>query len=501
MKKLINIYILLLLFNKSLSQDKTNTELINSIISTSTNNPKLAKENSYKLLKIARLQGNKKDEGIAYIYLADFSSLNLQNDSAYYYFDKAIQKAIETNDNSYELLYKINKAIFISNQNDFNGALELYNECLQLAEKNNDQKKYAFLMIKRGEIFYEIERYQEALEILKKGEQNKDFNQLIRQEILFYLSKTYLKLNSPNLAYKNIKEGISISKKEKNYDYEISFNNQLASYFIYKKEYRNAEIIFNKTLPLINKYGVEDYKRLTLIKIAKLFTLEKKYQESIKILNQILINTEKKPLLTESIVEVDNILAENYKQIGDTKNASLYLEKYIEDSKKIGQKKIETIEYLNNLNINEIEQEKASLTSQKWILICILGTLCILFGYYIHKRRKSDQQKFDFLIQKIEKYETDLKLEEKTDSNDIHLNQHSFTNLNNNPQESTTTNNDKIIDQSLDIEEIEDDTNNIELLNTQEEIKEENISGFIIKDEKINEILDGLIKLDRKSVV
>lgn len=497
MKKKLILF-LYFCFQICFSQNNTNAKLIDNINKLFLNNPDLCEIYSHKLLKISKNQGNKIDEGIACVFLADLKNLKSQSDSSYYYYDKAIQIAVEINDKKYELIFKTNKAMFLSERGDFNGALNLYNECIELAKDNNNWKSLKYLNIRKASILYEVEKYSEALKIFKKGLKIKELSPFNKEEIHFNLSKTYLKLSFLDSAKTQILQGLKIAKSNKHYDFEINFQNQLAVLHIYKRQYTQAEKILDKILPFVNKYNVIEYKRITLINKAKVHTLKNEHIKSIDILKNILITEKKDPLLTEKKAEIHNILAENYKQIGDTKNASLYLEKYIEDSKKIGQKKIETIEYLNNLNINEIEQEKASLTSQKWILICSLGTLCMLFGYYIYKRRKSDQQKFDFLIQKIEKYETDLKLEEKTDSNDIHLNQHSFTNLNNNPQESTTTNNDKIINQSLDIEEIEEDIDNIELLNSQEEIKEENISGFIIKDEKINEILDGLIKLEEK---
>lgn len=498
MKKLFFTLVFLYLSVPLLSQSASNKTLIDSIKKTLFNDTKKAKKLSYRLLNKSKKAKNLKDQGLAYFYLADLSGAESQRDSVFYFYEKAIQKAIESNDFDLELKFKINKAGYLFNQNDFDGALELYDESLNLAKKNNDSYAYDFIVIQRGNVYYEIEKYEEALVIFKEGLKKQNFDRLSRLGIQLSLSKTFLKLNKPDSSLVFINKGLSVSRKFHYDEYEIFFRDQLATAFIYSKRYKEAEKELKKAYIIAKKYGVVGYFRMICINLAKLYTLQNRSEEAVQLMEELLVNKESVPISMENSIQIDNILAENYKLLGNSERAAYYFEKYVDDSKKIGQKKIETIDYLHNISVSEIEDEKQALSNQKWGLTIALSVLSVLLIIVYFRKRKKEQEnqlRFDHLIQRINEYEAGLVQNENTaKAEEHHIARNHITDIEEAIEEEQT------IEEDVEREQVENSIqeDNSESEGYDEEFASESASGFIIKDEKVNQILDGLVRLEEK---
>ncbi len=497
MRRILCFFLMLFMFNSVVPQSSPNKVLIDSIRKTLLNNTKKAKYFSYKLLEKSKSQGNLKDQSLAYFYLADLNSVESQKDSVFYYYEKAIQKALENNDIDLVLKFKINKANYLFNQNDFDSALELYNQCLLLAKNNNENYAYDYVVIQIGNVYYEIEKYDEALKIFKEGFKKQKFDKLSKLSLQLSLSKTFLKLHQPDSSMVLAKKGLLESNKLNYVEYEIFFRNQLALNFIYSKNYLKAENELKKALELAKKYGVIDYIRMTAINLAKSYTLQGRGNQSVETLSQILEGNKETPFSTQNYVEIDNILAENYKQSNNPEKAAFYLEKYVQDSKKIGQKKIETIEYLHNMSVSEMENEKKSLSIQIWILIGIITFLSIsLIVFYYRKKKyeKENHERFENLINRINEYEIELNQQNPENIRDIQILKNQITSL---EEEIDDFSENKII--YLNEGGLSEESNEYREEN---EFNENEITeipqGFIIKDEKINEILEKLEKLEDK---
>ena len=498
MKKLFFTLVLLYLSVPLLSQSASNKTLIDSIKKTLFNDTKKAKKLSYRLLNKSKKEKNLKDQGLAYFYLADLSGAESQIDSVFYFYEKAIQKAIETNDFDLELKFKINKAGYLFNQNDFDSALELYDECLDLAKKNNDSYAYDFIVIQRGNIYYEIEKYDEALSIFKDGLKKQNFDRLSRLGIQLSLSRVFLKINKPDSSLVYINKGLSVSKKFKYVEYEIFFRDQLATAFIYSRKYKEAENELNKAYLIAKEYGVVVYLRMICISQAKLYTLQNRSEEAVRLMEELLVNKENVPISIENNIQIDNILAENYKLLGNSERAAFYFERYVDDSKKIGQKKIETIDYLHSINVSEIENEKKALSYQKWGLIIALSVLSMLLVvFYFRKRKKEqeNQEKFDHLLRRINEYEAGLVQNESTVSEEEH---HIARNHIADIEEVIEVEHSFEEDVESESEENGIQEDDLDSEGYDEEFASGNATGFIIKDEKVNQILDGLVRLEEK---
>ena len=486
MKNKTLIFIVLIsIFFADFTHSQSKIKLVkDSIEANFYRNPLKAKLFSHQFLRLAKARIDKKEESRAYYFLAELSGTISQKDSAFYYFDKAIQKAMEINDSKLAMYHKVNKANYLFAEYDFDGALTLYNECLSLSKKSNDTKTYNYIVIKKANVNYEIGKYQEALVTLKNGLKNKDFEPNTILGIRLSLSKSFLKINEPDSALVYTKQGIIDSKKRNLDEFEMHFYNQQGLVYLYKNDYRKAELSLDSALFLSTKSKVVEMERLILINKSKLYTLKKEHDKAIGILKEVVLNKESIAISKENLAEINYLLAENYKETNDLALSNIHFQKYIEEEKQLGQKKIETIDHLHQIDISEIQSEKEEQTKQKWIItmitILLIVVVLILF-YRKNKQSKENQVRFESLLQKLNNQEEHLLLDKKSIMEDA-----------------TAKSASSIVDE---FEEIDADTIDAEAIGFDDpNIDDETISNtsFAIKEGTISDVLDKLLKLEEK---
>jgi len=409
MKPLNKIYCLVLLFviNFTFCQNKIETYK-DSVKSLLYNNPAKAKYYCHKLLKYAKANDLVVEEAKSYCFLADLSGALTQKDSAFYYFDKAIQKANASNNEKLEMVFKINKANYLFNEFDFQEALTLYEECTILSKKLNDTNAYNYISIKKGSIAYELERYQEALKIYKENLSKKGFDIVSQLDIKLGLVKTYINLNKQDSAYVFIKSGIAESQKNNLKEHEIHFLAQLGLIYIDKKDFSNAKFTFDKALIIAQKIESKNLITEINIRISKLYSLQKDYNKAIDLLKSIIKDETQSNIPAENLSEIYYLLAENYKSIENYSESNYYYSQFIEKSKKIGEKRIEAIDHLHKIDINESKERETEQKNQKWILLVSTAILMLLFiGFYFKRRKEGiqNQVKFEELLLKIQNFE------------------------------------------------------------------------------------------------
>lgn len=102
------------------------------------------------------------------------------------------------------------------------------------------------------------------------------------------------------------------------------------------------------------------------------------------------------------------MLAENYKSVENYSESNYYYSQFIDKSKKIGEKRIEAIDHLHKIDINESKERETEQANQKWILLGVTSFLILLFiGFFIKRRKESiqNQVKFEELLLKIKNFE------------------------------------------------------------------------------------------------
>ncbi|MCL9807391.1 helix-turn-helix domain-containing protein [Flavobacterium amniphilum] len=471
--------------------------LYDSIVKYQFNNSELAKHYSFELLKLSKENKLINGECNAYFHLADIYSAMEQKDSTLYYYDKAIQKAEEKGRYNLVLIYKINKANYFFCQFDYEASLVTYNESLELAKSNNNESLYEYVLFKRGRIDYELEKYSQALEVFKKSSKVKSFEPAIGLEVQLSIARTYIKLKQPEQALVYIDSGIRNSRIHKHVVFGINFRVEKGIYLIAKKKFSEAEKVFAEAESMVTQTNDQDIIYHVLLNKSKLYLLEDRKKEAIATLEGLLKKNNADTIPVEYLVEIYYLLAESYRLTDNAVSSNEYYQKYIAESKKIGKKKIDTIDYLHSMDVSEIESQKASLVMQKWFLITAFSVLGVFVIFLYFRKRRNDrenQSKFESLIRRIDEYEAERNAEKEsyTEDQEHHIAKNTITYIEVGGNEPVFTENESDTDSVTADEESE----GLEEFN--ENHANETSSGFIIKDETVNEILEGLVKLEEK---
>lgn len=463
--KALNLILLLVTLN-FYGQEK---EIIKEIKQELFTNPTSAKKKSHKLLRLIKDKNLLQVESNAYYFLAELSGTLSEKDSCLYYYDKAIQKANESNNTDLILMYKINKANYLFNEFDFETSLKLYDESLNLANQLQNESSINYLTLKKASIYMETNRNQEALSIFRKCLKNNSFDQTTKLGVYLNLSKVHLKLESTDSSHYYLNEGYRKIKGNK--EFMIHYLNQEGLILLDNFKFNKSEVVFNKAIILAEEISYIEMKRLLLINLAKVNTLKNSPLKSLQILSEILKNDDKVAVASENLYEIYYLMAQNYKAIDSFSLSNESYELFIQESNTLGAKKIKNINLLQKIDLKEIKSQKTTLIYQKWFLTVVVVLLIVVIFIYFLKKRNEDlknDKKFKALIEKINNRESSLK---------------------NIPQP-----------QTLNINSLENERNiTTEIENDNLEIETSiNRNHHIINDEKVKEILNNLIKLEEK---
>jgi len=449
------------------------------------NDPVTAKRYAYQFLKKNEADKDWINTINAFNYLGAINSTLSYADSAYYFYNKAIIKAFSINNEQLVLSSKMGKAGFLYQNYDFNNSLALYDEALTLANKLGDKKNKINININIARLKYEIGEYEKAIEVFRKN-YKEDISSSGKAILDLYLAKTYLKMKKPDSSLSYIKEGLSYCKTYKDKELEIYFLKEFGTYLISKQEYNEAESVLHQALEKAEEIESQGKKALVMLTFAKLHTEKGEIETSIQVLKSILKTSDKAKFAPEELSDYYKLLAENYKEVDSLAQATFYYQKYFDEENKKASKKFNTIQDLHELDLKKVNKEKDSYLQQKAYLsalvLVLLGLLTLIF--FISKRReKINEERFISLMQKIERYENQ-KIENKKGAKESYAAQKEI-----NEDESLIDNKNltKVVEKPEDFNDEEDEINT-----------EPGDNQFVIKDEKVMEILENLEKLEKK---
>lgn len=488
-----------LLSIQSVLATDTKNQLKDSIQKYIYSNPALAKKYIHRYLSISEKQKEDNDVIIAYNYLGYACMTLSETDSAFYFCDKAIIKAYGANNQNLVLRAKINKASLLYQTYNFEQSLLLYNEALQLANKLKDNYSVRSISISIANIKYEIGKHGEALTVFKKY-LNSDISKPELALLELKIAKTYLKLNQPDSAMIYIRKGLAYCKEVNDKELEIYFLNVKGLSQLKKKDYAATEQVLNEALQKSVKIKNKRIEATVMLSLANLMSEQKQYNQSNQILKKGLSKQNKSEFSPEELTDYYKLLAENYKAVDSIGQSNFYFQKFIDENSKKSAKKIGTIEDLHKIDIEKMDQEKTDEVKQKNILIVAVLLLIGFLGFFYYRNRRNErvnQEKFDILIGKINDFEA-KKLQEEQEKpekgqikEDILENQ-LIPNITISKEEDIIEETDvtEEVSESLETIEVEGDNELQDVVPTD--------ATFIIKDERVNDILEKLEKLQEK---
>jgi len=343
-------------------------------------------------------------------------------------------------------------------------ALFYYKETLSLALKYNFTEIQAHVYNNQGVIYFNLEEYDLALknyllayDILSKIKINNSLGILLQNIALIYVIKS-----EDSLVIQKYDAAIEIFQEMESWTDLASCYSQLCLMYINKKDYKTAELFFEKGLEMIEKSDLDYLAPKSLVYIdllkneIKIYIHKKDYVEAIKKSHKIIQLSVENNYLS-SISEGHFLLSQIYDSLGKNDSAYKYFKIYKQfNDSLINEKKLKKITQMQmqfeldkKLRELELEQtQKDSVQLQKeFILFSIIGFMCLLvlisILLYINQRTKAQKsqlekvnlnqkleyknkelttnvmyllQKNEFIIsiaKKLEKAKSDFKLENK----------------------------------------------------------------------------------------
>jgi len=425
---------------------------------------------SKKFLEKSKQEKNTKNILLALGTLAVEYEVRGILDSTLYYYEKSKEVSKEPK-NVIDITHSL--AIIYENQSNYNKAVELQKECLELAEKFNlkEGKERALKALKH--IKYKVNKSEEiipffikAYNIESKKSKNKRYN--LRYARLD-LVKSYLTHKKLAKALLFSEEGVIESKQTKNLEF-LYYYQQLRSRILFEmKKYDLAKTSSKETLVSAKQLNNNEFINEANYIRALVYFEEEEPKQSIKLLKSNL-NYKHSP---EQLYNYYHLMANSYEAIDSITLSNSYNQKSLKEKEKVSQKKLETLDTIHEVFMKEEKKETEKQEKNKlfWIISCVVFIiLCVLIVCKLRLNQKQNQRRFDDLMLKIKDYETQNNKANLKEA----LTPKSIIKENDNKLEEELLANDEIINESA------------------------GDSSYIIDDEKIEEILLKINKLEEK---
>ncbi|MBG6129115.1 AraC-like DNA-binding protein [Aquimarina sp. EL_43] len=363
-------------------------------------------------------QENDSQDAIAYIKQAGLLYDNEDYEKSMFYYDKAEQIAKKSHHDSLLSIIYARKGHIHLRDGKNKDALDAYSKALDITEltghKEIEIKANSGLIV----ILKRMNRLDKALKTARRSLKLIPNTNLYKKgahaSILILTSEVYLDKEQYDSTLYYIEKGLDISKelgykeaildlyikKGMVYYYQKKYDTSLD--FLFKaKNILSQQEINNKTYPVIN----------TNYFIASCYYQQKFYDKAINVLTNSINNFSENDSLKPPAIRSHLLLAHCYNEKKEHKKANLWSNKYVKLNESYQKDKDQTVDIIHEKETNRLQKEivtlKASQTKDKqaknlifWILLITLTTLaCIVFMYI--KKQRSNKTLFNKLMKEI----------------------------------------------------------------------------------------------------
>ena len=463
-------------------------------------NPEKAIAFSHKHLKISKEANDEKKIILSYSALAVAYEVMSQIDSTLYYYHKRLSLIDEPKD-------IIDGKYFIAriydNNYDYNEALLLYNQIIELAKKEGDEEvvtdiKFYIELIKTKVGFSRDGLSEEAFNYLKEVyEEQKQKTGITLSFSRKILIEVYMLKGKYKEAYALIDEGVKEAQAANNVEFLYYMYEFKSRIDFFQKKYKNASLNAKKAFEFAKQLKNEEFINEINFRKAFISFKENNFKKSLVMLQPILKSEIKKSSLQAA--EYYELTAKVYKNLDSTRHSVTYYSKYIEEKNKASQEYLSAIQNIHDITLKEevadvqdsyeielkeeiSEREKQKTTKWIWTGISVaLLLLIVTLVLFFKNKSRINQKRFDDLMLKVNAFEAN-KAENQDKIDDI------------NEKEDVLEGGEIKLPQNIEdkvIEKVDSTLSNVD-------INENTDSGYVINDKKVEEILVKLKNLEDK---
>lgn len=370
----------------------------------------------------------------AYVYQIKGDTINSNKDlqQAFVFLDKKKDSKEKIKTQSVLILYS---GLIDWKRDKINDALQKYKKAKLLAEKIGDYNQVIKANRNSAVIYGQIGNFKSAISIFRKIDQLiENIQYKITEDELFFNKSilyfnwggAYYKMyNADNSKIKILDSAVFFYEKSINFsknliDNKLGAQNNIATIYFIKKEYKKAEKIYFDILSYCKENGHKDTYYNTLFNLGELQFSTKEYDKA-----EICFQKVDSIYKLNPITELEYIMSNYYQaKLYDIKNnpekaiyhSKIYLTKREEYESKLKQNKLEINSDKESLllkkDMNEIQIKYKNSLLFKYITYgFILIVFLILIGYLLKIIR--DKRRIDYKVEQlIKEYSAQNKIEE-----------------------------------------------------------------------------------------
>lgn len=268
------------------------------------------------------------------------------------------------NDSIAERAY-VGMGTIYKNKGDFTKSLLFFQKSIKACEFNNDTIRLSGAYASLAQVYFEKDDVVKAKENIKKvfvllKSKKSEIPYLIS---LHTLANIELKAGNIEKAFLLDQQGLKIADSLNSDKIKVTFQDNLARCYLYKKEYSKAESYFNKNLEIDTKLNNPNWIADTYINIAELKMLTGDFENAEKKL-QLAINILLKNNLSNNTLKAYSVLSDLYQKQGNYKKALEIKDEYLKNYKNIINEKREESFVELDLLFETSKKEKALTTTK-----------------------------------------------------------------------------------------------------------------------------------------
>lgn len=366
-------------------------------------------------------QDSAKTNEYYYIALSFYNTGNFERSA--YYFNHAAKAAKQAN---YELfLCGIYLKLGNSYLKDWKNqkALDSYYKALEIAQKNKNIKyeivaNSGITMIRRR-----MKQLDKALEVCKhslKLAENSSFkNGKNHVNLITIISEIYMDQKKYDSVLYYAEIGIRLSKPISYHIGTIDLNTKKGAVFFYRNDLPKAFEYLYQVEDIVNTHKIKQKKSILNLHyfFARCYYKQGAYRKAIASLDRILNLLEKKDSRNDRVLETYRLLADCNDAIGNERKSKYWLNKHTVLQAKFQEEKDKTVNKIYKKDtqelgetIKELENRQQKEVRYRITVVLILLVLLIIVGGLFYRKQKMNKTIFNDLMDKISHLESERKI-------------------------------------------------------------------------------------------
>lgn len=317
-----------------------------------------------------------------YPLLAEVLEKNNDLTQSISYYKEYLEYAIDQNHTSLIIATRYDLARVYTMQGEYNRALKEYNEIQRLEESRNNPAGLAEVNTKRGDVYLEQERPEEAIANYKRAVEiaNESEDQEKKSKSLRSLGKAYRSTRQYDDELEARQQSLQISEKSDSKEEQATDNLLIGEVYIERNQPEQAVQYIRKSVDLSEEIGDIKNKSAALKKLSEAYKEQGEYDKA-------LLSYQEYASTIDSIYSQRERRLESNLEVVANAGRKLQRIDLLERDFEITKKTLALMEREKDVNSRELRTQKIITYSLLFIVLVLLATSLLVYKSSVQKRK------------------------------------------------------------------------------------------------------------------